>query len=110
MTLERIRFTGTIARPDHCFPVEFAVWAGDDSRLGIEIEPLPTQALFALQGAMGEPGLFSEALILDGAGSGGETFFSSSVNVCGASFGTGGNGYRMIHPGLAQAASPASAD
>jgi hypothetical protein len=54
MTLPRIRFIGTIARADRCFPIEFEVWAGSDSRLQIEIEPLPIQALMVLQAAMGQ--------------------------------------------------------
>jgi hypothetical protein len=91
VTLERIKFNGAISRADHRFPVEFETWAGDDSRLQIEIEPLPTQALLVLQGAIGEPGSFSEALALEGIGSGGETFFSDSIDVRGVNFGTSGN-------------------
>lgn len=95
MTLERKRFTGTIKRGDHCFPAEFEAWAGDDCRLQIEIQPIPTQALMVLQSAMGEPGSFSEALILEGVSSDGETFFSDSADVRGVNFGTQGNSIKV---------------
>lgn len=91
MTLQHIKFTGTITRAEQRFPVEFEAWAGDDSRLQIEIDPLPSQVLFALQGAMGQPGSFSEALMLEGFGADGATLFSDSIDVRGANFGTDGN-------------------
>ncbi|WP_342723907.1 hypothetical protein AAFG07_33165 [Bradyrhizobium sp. B097] len=91
MTLQRIKFNGTIVRADQRFPIEFETWAGEDSRLQIEIEPLPAQVLLALQGAMGKPGSFSEALVLEGIGPRDETFFSDSVDVRGVNFGTSGN-------------------
>lgn len=69
MTLERKKFTGTIMRGDQSFPVSFDAWADGDSRLQIEIEPIPVQSLLALQSAMGEPGSFSEALVLEGTDS-----------------------------------------
>jgi hypothetical protein len=91
MTLERKKFAGTIKRDSKSFSIEFHAWAGEDFRLQIEIQAIPTQTLLSLQSAMGEPGAFSESLVLEGVGQEGETFFSDSVEVRGATFGTGGN-------------------
>lgn len=95
MTLERKKFTGTINRGDQSFPVSFDAWAGGDSRLQIELEPIPVESLLALQSAMGEPGSFSEALVLEGTNSEGETFFSDSADLRGANFGTSGNSIKV---------------
>ncbi|OJU31184.1 MAG: hypothetical protein BGN89_17500 [Alphaproteobacteria bacterium 64-6] len=88
MMLERKRFTGAIKRGDDAFALEFDVWSGEDGRLSIEAQPLDKQAIFRLQGAMGEPGSYSESLILEGASADGTTFFSDTVELQGARVGT----------------------
>lgn len=88
MTLERKRFSGSITRGEDIIPLEFDVWADEDGRLAIEPLALNTQAVFTLQGAMGEPGSYSESLVLQGISEDGSTFFSDTTELHGARFGT----------------------
>lgn len=88
MTLERRRFAGTIKCREQEYPIEFDVWSKEDGRLRVEVQPMPTQVVFALQPAMGEPASISEALTLEGSSSDGTTFFSDTANIRGARMGT----------------------
>jgi hypothetical protein len=91
MTLVRNTFAGRISRGEETFAVDFHVSAGPDFRLKIEIDPLPTQTLFRLQGAMGEPGSYSQSLTLVGEAADGARFFSDRLEIRGTKFGTSGN-------------------
>lgn len=95
MTLERTQFTGVIERDGQNIPLNFAVWAGADSRLLIEAYQLPTQSWLALEPASGEPGSIADTLVLNGVSSNGEIFFSDSVVMRGATFGTNGNSIKL---------------
>lgn len=88
MTLELRRFAGTIKRREQEFPIEFDVWSEEDGRLRVEVQPMPTQVVFELQAAMGEPASTSEALTLKGSSSDGTTFFSDTASIRGARLGT----------------------
>lgn len=88
MTLEKKRFAGTITHGEKSFPVAFEAWSAQDLHLQIEVEPLPVRTLLELTGAMGEPGGYEEWLKLEGEGPEGETFFSDTVGIRRAHFGT----------------------
>lgn len=67
MTLERKILDGKIARGEESFAVDFHVSVVADFRLKIEVDLLPIQTLFRLQGAIEEP---------EGQASDGAMFFS----------------------------------
>lgn len=75
-------------RGEGSFPVVFEAWSAEDLYLQIEVEPLPVRTLLELTGAMGEPGGYEEWLKLEGEGPEGETFFSDTVGIRRAHFGT----------------------
>jgi hypothetical protein len=79
MKLEKKKFTGIIQLADDTYPAEFEVKAGDDGRIQVEIEPIPTQTALALRD--GQPGMRVQEFTLSGSNESGETFLSNTVNV-----------------------------
>ncbi len=81
--LERKRFTGTLGRHEQTFPVDFEVWAGEDFRLQLAIDPVPTATYFAVQPEKIRIGSPVESLVLQGNGADGAVFYSDSIELIG---------------------------
>lgn len=77
--LEPKKFTGVIQVDNDTYPAVFEVKAGDDGRIQVEIEPIPTEAAVSLQ--EGRPGTPVQEFSLSGSNNGGETFVSSTASV-----------------------------
>lgn len=79
MKLEPKKFTGVIQAGDDTYPAAFEVKAGEDGRIQVDIEPIPTKAALSLhEGELGTP---VQEFSLSGSNDSGETFVSSTVSV-----------------------------
>lgn len=86
-------------RHDKSFPVDFEAWAGEDFRLQVSIDPVPTSTYFSVHSTMGKLGSLSESLVLEGEGAQGEEFHSDSIEVVAVRSGPAGHRISIVARG-----------